>query len=331
MVNLRITIPFLEQCSFFMNLLRDIALFVEVVNTRSFSRAAPNLNMPPSTLSRRISGLEQEIGLRLLNRTTRKVEVTEAGAAYFGRCAHLVDEARVAHEDLAETVNVGRGTLRLSCTADFACVYLPDILTDFTRMYPAINVDLDLSSRFADLISEGLDGALRIGKLSDSALVARRIGSLHLGLYASPAYLEHAPALFRPKDLAKHVCIRLSSTERGSNWQLHRIGPTLERTRDAAPESVKVEGRFSVSSVFMIRELTLRGAGIGVIDHRLAQASVESGELVHVRAQWCLAPAPLHLLTPSRLMPARVRLFREFLTERLKATNPAPIGLGPLP
>jgi len=276
-------------------------------------------------LSRRISGLEQEIGLRLLNRTTRRVEVTGAGAAYFGRCAHLIDEARVAHEDLADTVNVGRGTLRLSCTADFACVYLPDILTDFTRMYPAINVDLDLSSRFADLISEGLDGALRIGKLNDSALVAMRIGSLHLGLYASPAYLAQAPVLQRPMDLAKHVCVRLSPTERGSHWHLYGIHSTPEGTREATPESVKVEGRFSVSSVFMIRELALRGAGVGVIDHRLARSSVESGQLVHVLPQWCLAPAPLHLLTPSRLMPARVRLFRDFLTERLKEVNAVPI------
>lgn len=305
-----------------MNLLRDIALFVEVVNARSFSRAAANLGMPPSTLSRRISGLEQEIGLRLLNRTTRKVEVTEAGAAYFGRCAHLVDEARVAHEDLAETVNVGRGTLRLSCTADFACVYLPDILTDFTRKYPAVNVDLDLSSHFVDLISEGLDAALRIGKLADSALIARRVGSLHLGLYASPAYLRQAPVLSHPKDLAHHVCIRLNATERGSEWHLHRIGATTTRTLETAPESVKVSGRFSVASVFMIRELTLRGAGIGLIDRRLAAASVAQGQLIHVLPKWCLAPAPLHLLTPSRLMPARVRLFREFLVERLQDPKP---------
>jgi DNA-binding transcriptional LysR family regulator len=311
-----------------MNLLRDIALFVEVVNTKSFSRAATNLGMPPSTLSRRISGLEQEIGLRLFNRTTRKVEVTEAGAAYFGRCAHLVDEARVAHEDLAETVNVGRGTLRLSCTADFACVYLPDILTDFTRMYPAINVDLDLSSRFVDLISEGLDAALRIGELSDSALVARRIGSLHLGLYASPLYLKQAPDLSSPQDLSNHVCIRLNSTERGSVWQLHHVDKKRARTPAGAPDSVKVDGRFSVSSVFMIRELTLRGAGVGVIDRRLAASSVESGRLVHVLPQWCLAPAPLHLLTPSRLMPARVRLFREFLVERLREPKPAPMEAG---
>lgn len=309
-----------------MNLLRDIALFVEVVNTKSFSRAAMNLGMPASTLSRRISGLENQIGLRLFNRTTRKVEVTEAGAAYFGRCAHLVDEARVAHEDLAETVNVGRGTLRLSCTADFACVYLPEILTDFTRTYPAINVDLDLSSRLVDLISEGLDAALRIGELRDSALVAKRIGSLHLGLYASPSYLKQAPDLLCPQDLSTHVCIRLSSTERGSLWHLHPIDGSRANTIEATPESVKVDGRFSMRSVFMIRELTLRGAGVGVIDQRLAASFVESGQLIHVLPQWCLAPAPLHLLTPSRLMPARVRLFREFLVERLQGPKPAPIG-----
>lgn len=305
-----------------MNLLRDIALFVEVVNTKSFSQAAANLAMPASTLSRRISTLEQEIGVRLFNRTTRKVDVTEAGAAYFGRCAHLVDEARVAHEDLAETVNVGKGTLRLSCTADFACVYLPDILTDFTRKYPAIDVDLDLSSRFADLITEGLDAALRLGKLSDSSLIARRIGSLHLGLYASPAYLEQAPPLDLPGDLANHVCVRLHSSEKGSRWQLHHASASPQDFRAPKPETVQVGGRFSVSSVFMIRELTLRGAGVGVIDRRLAASSVARGQLVRVLPQWCLTPTPLHLLTPSRLMPARVRLFREFLVGHLCDPKP---------
>jgi DNA-binding transcriptional LysR family regulator len=148
---------------------------------------------------------------------------------------------------------------------------------------------------------------------------------LHLGLYASPGYLKQAPALSHPQDLTQHVCVRLNSTERGSHWQLHRIETAPTRKVATSPEIVKVGGRFSVSSVFMIRELTLRGAGVGVIDGRLAAPCVEGGQLVHVLPRWCLTPAPLHLLTPSRLMPARVRLFREFLIKALQDSNPAPM------
>jgi DNA-binding transcriptional LysR family regulator len=167
---------------------------------------------------------------------------------------------------------------------------------------------------------------LRIGKLNDSALVAKHIGNLHLGLYASPDYLKQAPALLHPQDLTRHVCVRLNSTERGSQWQLHRIDSTLAHKVTARPETVKVGGRFSVSSVFMIRELALRGAGVGVIDGRLAAPCFQNGQLIHVLPQWCLTPAPLHLLTPSRLMPARVRLFREFLIKALQDSNPAPMA-----
>ena len=296
-----------------MHLLRDIALFVEVVNTRSFTRAAENLEMPPSTLSRRISGLERNIGLRLLNRTTRRVEVTDAGTAYYARCAHLVAEARVAHEQLAETVNVAKGTLRIACTPDFATQYLAPVVVEFTRRYPEVNVELSLSPRVEDLLVENLDLALRIGKLSDSALVARRVATLQLGLYAAPSYFAVAAPPRHPADLSRHVCIRMRSDEAGSTWNLSERGSSEK----AAGIAVPVTGRFVVSSTLLIRQLTLLGAGIGVIDQVAAAEEVKTGRLLPVLPDWRLAPVPLHMLTASRLVPARVRLFGDFLGECL--------------
>jgi DNA-binding transcriptional LysR family regulator len=295
-----------------MQLLRDIALFVEVVNTRSFKGAAANLDMPPSTLSRRIAGLEREIGLRLLNRTTRRVDVTEAGAAYFARCAHLVEEARVAHEQLAENVNVAKGTLRIACTPDFATQYLAPVIVAFTQRHPQVSIELSLSSRAEDLLVEGLDMALRIGKLPDSGLVARRVATLQLGLYAAPGYLAVADAPSHPDELQQHMCIRMRADEGGSTWRLSRRAEP-----EGAAVAVRVTGRFVVSSNLMIRQLTLMGAGIGIIDQNVAAEGVKSGQLVPVLPEWSLAPVPLHILTSSRLVPARVRLFGAMLAEGL--------------
>jgi DNA-binding transcriptional LysR family regulator len=297
-----------------MQLLRDIALFVEVVNTKSFTLAAQHLEIPASTLSRRISGLEQQIGLRLLHRTTRKVNVTEAGAAYYAKCAHLVEEARVAHEDLLDNHSQAKGTLRLSCSADFANHYLPDVLIQYTQRYPQVTVELDLTSRVVDLVTENFDAALRFGKLPDSGLVAKTIAHIQPILVAAPGYLQHAPALTRPEQLEQHMCIRMNAKDSGSRWK-------LSNRRSGATQVVPVQGRFAIASVSLNKKLALQGVGIAVIDQALVQDEMNTGQLVQVLPQWRLLPVDLHLLTPSRLMPARVRLFGEMLVQALTSTT----------
>jgi DNA-binding transcriptional LysR family regulator len=285
-------------------------LFVEVVHTRSFTKAAARLDMPASTLSRRISALEREIGLRLLNRTTRRVEVSDAGGAYYARCAPLVEQARVAHEQLAETVSRATGTLRLACSADFATFYMGPLLVAFTQRHPQVDVELDLSPRPVDLVAENVDAALRIGPLADSSLVARPIAKLQLGLYAAPDYLALAAAPREPDDLAAHVCIRLRADTRNRLWQLSPVD-------GGRPRTVSVTGRFVSGSIAMTRQLALLGAGIGAVDETMAHDDLTRGRLRRVLPGWRLPPVALTLLTPSRLMPARVRLFGDFLVERL--------------
>jgi DNA-binding transcriptional LysR family regulator len=295
-------------------LLRDIGLFVEVVNEKSFTRAAKHLEMPASTVSRRIAGLEKQIGTQLLHRTTRRVDLTDAGAAYYARCAHLVKEAQLAHEQLSEIITKPRGTLRLSCTPDFAATFLAEILVEFAEQYPEVNFELDLSNRKVDVATEHFDAAIRIGRLDDSNLISVRIGVLPLVLYAAPAYLKRSPALRSPEELALHSCIRLHANENGSTWIFEQV----DKSKSEKAALVKVSGRFVANNMSMLCQLTHLGAGIGIIDKTIAIELVTQGRLVQVLPGWQLQPVEIHLLAPSRLMPARLRVFANFLKDRFQ-------------
>ena len=161
-----------------MEFLNDMALFVEVVKARSFTRAAETLGIPNSTLSRRISELEKAIGLRLLHRTTRKIEPTEAGQLYFERCKRIVDEARLAHEQLGEMLARPSGLLRASLPPDFAIFYMAPLIAEFAQIYPGISFEFDLSPQQADLISDPVDVVIRMGEPPNSNLIARKLASL---------------------------------------------------------------------------------------------------------------------------------------------------------
>lgn len=304
------------------NLLRDIALFVEVVRTRSFTRAADHLEMPAPTLSRRVSRLEAAIGLQLLTRTTRRVALTEAGAAYYARCEPLIEEASLAHEQLAQLVHVATGTLRLACPADFAALRLAPVLVDFTNAHSAVRVELLLNRR-GDLVGDNLDAAIRVGSLSDSSLVTRRVGGVRHELYAAPSYVARVSSPAVPADLTRHECIRMTGDQHATQWRLTPTGAAFPVQTVRVP----VAGRFVAGSMSMVRELTLLGVGIGAIDVQLARRHVEEGTLLRVLPDWALPDVPVHFVTPSRLMPARVRLFAEWLAGRLSdATASAPVA-----
>ncbi|WP_206434404.1 LysR family transcriptional regulator [Iodobacter ciconiae] len=171
-----------------MALLNDMALFVEVVRAMSFRRAADAIGVSNSTLSRRVSTLEKSIGLRLLRRTTRKLELTEAGQIYYEHCKRIVDEAKLAHEQLGDLLAQPSGVLRASLPVDFAATYLAPLIAEFARSYPGILFDFDLTPQRADLVAEPFDVAIRMGEPQDSGLIARKLASLPT-LYLVPLYL----------------------------------------------------------------------------------------------------------------------------------------------
>ncbi|CAI0940907.1 LysR family transcriptional regulator [Serratia ficaria] len=285
--------------------LNDMALFVEVVKAMSFRRASEAIAIPTSTLSRRISSLEKAIGLRLLHRTTRKIELTEAGIIYYDRCRRIIEEARLAHEQLGEMLAQPTGVLRASLPVDFAVIYMSALIAEFSQQYPGISFEFDLTPRRVDLVTEPFDIAIRMGEQPDSNLIARQLATLPTYLYASPKYLENASELQHPDDLIRHECLGFPKS---GQWVLHQ---------DSEMTEVAVSGRFALNSVGMIRRLASLALGIVLLPAQVAAEEVAQGRLIQVLPQWQGNTIPVYALTETRLLPAKTQRFIEFLRERL--------------
>ncbi|MDR3159646.1 MAG: LysR family transcriptional regulator [Zoogloeaceae bacterium] len=285
-----------------MELLNDMTLFVEVVRTQGFRRAVKANGIPNSTLSRRIGALEKSIGLRLLHRTTRKIELTEAGQLYFERCRRIVEEARLAHEQLGE--------LRASFPADFAVTYLARLIAEFAGRYPGITFDFDFSPRQVDLVREPFDVAIRVGCPEadipgGAQQIARPLVFLTPCLYASPDYLERAGEPSLPADLEEHECLHFL---KASAWTLSDGAQTL---------TVAAKGRFTLNNVGMIRRLAALGMGILLTPEEIVSDELNLGRLRRILPAWRGAAITVYALTKTRLLPARTQCFIEFLRERL--------------
>lgn len=289
-----------------MERLRNMHIFVEVAKACSFGRASAVLGIPNSTVSRRVAELEREIGLRLFNRTTRKVVLTEAGQDYFERCRRIVDEARLAHEELAERLANPSGLIRVSLPVDFGVVFLSSRLAEFSRAYPEIRFDLDLTSRRADLFADPVDVVICTGTPPDSGLIARPIATLPSGLFASPDYLAARGRPVSPHDLAAHDCLRVDDRP----WSLS--APTRQEAVEIA-----VTGRFTANNIGMLRQLAINGMGIAWMARELARPDVSAQRLESVLAGWSPEPVRIYALTATRLLPAKIRVFLDFLAKNL--------------
>jgi DNA-binding transcriptional LysR family regulator len=288
-----------------MELLNDMALFVEVVNAKSFRGAAEATGVPNSTLSRRVGMLEKAIGLRLLHRTTRRVELTEAGRIYYERCRRIVDEARIAHEQLGEMLAQPSGVLRASLPVDFATVYLAPLITAFAERYPGISFDFDLTPRRVDLVAEPFDVAIRMGEQPSSTLIARQLALLTAQVYASPRYLERAGGIRHPSELTRHECLGFPKAD---TWTLQNQDETVQ---------VQVGGRYVLNSVGMFRRLATLDQGLVFLPRAVVEEDLAAGRLRHVLPGWQGKPTPVYALTETRLLPAKTQRFIEFLQERL--------------
>lgn len=261
--------------------------------------------MPNSTLSRRVSELEKAIGLRLLHRTTRKIELTEAGQLYYERSKRIVDEARLAHEQLGAMLNQPSGVLRVSLPVDLATFYLTPIIGEFARHYPGITFEFDLTPRRVDLVAEPFDVAIRIGKLEDSGLITRLIGRHSRHLYASPGYIEASGEPATPAELTEHECIGML---RSPIWSLRQGMNKVD---------VAVRGRFTLNSVGMIRALAVNHQGIALLPEKIVAEDMAFDRLRRILPEWQGSAVSIFAVTETRLIPAKTQRFIEFLSSRL--------------
>lgn len=292
-----------------LNNLNDIALFVAVVKARSFRKAAESLDMPTSTLSRRISHLEKSISIRLLHRTTRQVELTELGRSYFERCQHIIEQAQNAHEELSQAAESPSGLLRLSMVEEYAADYIVPHLAEFRALHPGIRFEFDINTRRANLVSDSVDIAFRMGQVTDSGLIARKLSTFKMGLYASADYLKQAPKLKTPNDLSAHQCLQLSNID----W-------TLNKATQRVVHKFKTPN-YSANSMSLLKQCVLQDIGIAMLSDAMMREDLAHGTVIRVLPDWCPNEVPVYALTETRLLPAKTRTFLEFIAQQHHANS----------
>lgn len=291
----------------------ELKAFVKVVQSGSFTRAADTLETQKSYLSRVVTGLERKLGVRLLERSTRSMHLTEIGRAVYERAIGILgavdDTERIAAQLNAEP----RGTLKLTCGTEFGMIAVSGWIDRYLQVYPQVSVEADFTGRLLDLVHEGFDLAIRIGELADSRLAARRLGTLSYGLFASPAYLKRQPRPRHPADLRNHRQLVFHAGGHGGGWRL---------TRGTEQVKVEVSARLRVNNSFAVRDAAVAGLGVAQLPDRVAQPAVESGALVRVLPQWRPNTVPVSAVFASnRYLSAKVRAFVDLAARDFAATS----------
>jgi len=281
-------------------------LFVRIVETGSFSAVARELEMLQPSVSKHMNMLEQSLGVRLLNRTTRKISLTDAGREYFERCQRIIDDVNELETEVLGLQNKPTGTLRISSPVAFGQMVLFPLLLSFRNQFADMGVDLSLDDRYADLVQEGFDVAIRIGELEDSQLVARHIGSSARICVASPSYLSQNGTPQTPNELKDHNCITYTHLF-SSVWPF----------RDAKGlVSIKVVGNFRANSGYAIKDAVMSDVGIALVPALLVKEEIESGTLVSILNDYAPDPFRISAVYPStRLIPRKVKLFVDFIKD----------------
>ena len=291
-----------------MNTLEDMRIFVATLETGSFTAASEQLALSKQFVSRRVMALEARLGVRLLNRTTRRLHVTDAGHEYYARAVRILED--VSDAELAVSSRGGRvqGTLRVSAPMSFGTLVLGELVPAFMLRYPAIRLELELNDRSVDLVREGYDMAIRIGRLEDSTLVARALAPTRMLTCCSPAYLEGRGAPATPDQLGEHDCL-LYGHGRGSAWGFQV---------DGRPYPVQVEGRLLANNGEMVREAAIAGLGIAWQPGFIVGAALRAGTLVSVLDDFAPPPMAVHVVYPQhRQASLAIRALTDFLVEAL--------------
>lgn len=280
--------------------LNDTLVFVRVAQAGGFSAAARLTGTPVSTLSVRVARLEQRLGVTLLQRTTRRLRLTEAGQTYLRQAARGLEDILQAEAQIDAGRHEAQGLLRVTLPIDMGDDQLLVILSAYRARHPGVSIELVFSDARLDLVEHGLDLALRAGELADSSLIARQIGQARWAPFAHPDYLKRAPALRQPKDLVQHDALCFSPLGRDS-WTL---------TRGKARVSVPLRSAFAANDMRLIRQLALDALGVALLPDYVCRREVNHGQLVALLPGWYARTDPIHLVYPAqRFVPPKLRHF----------------------
>jgi DNA-binding transcriptional LysR family regulator len=311
-VDILLHIP--QQLPPVMDRFHAISAFVKVVETGSFAGAAARLDLSVSSVSRQVADLEAHLDARLLNRTTRRLSLTESGRAFHERCVQLLADL----EEAEQSANVGtiepRGTLRLTSAVSFGSRHLAPALAEFAARHPAMRFDIELSDRATDLVEEGFDVAVRIGDIGSQNLVGRSVGATHLVCCAAPSYLARHGTPRAPEDLAGHTCLTYEYSAQRNDWPF--------RDRQGRDRSARVTGAVHANNGRFLEALAVEGVGIVLEPDFIVGPDVRAGRLVRLLRGFEPPPTTIYVVYPSRRhLSAKVRVFADFLAARFATAD----------
>jgi DNA-binding transcriptional LysR family regulator len=298
--------------------LNEIRVFARVVQSRSFTAAARDLQMPKSTVSRKVTDLEERLGVRLLQRTTRTLGLTDEGRTYYDFCARIIGEVDEAELAVGRLRGVPRGLLRVTTPLNFA--FMGTILADFAKKHPEVTLDVVSTDRRVGLVEEGFDVAVRAGPLADSTLIARPLATIRRIAVASAGYLKKRGRPRQPADLAQHDCLVFGAGESPTTWRLEKGAVSVD---------VSVKPSLVINDFDVLLEAALAGLGVAMLPVFRCVGLVRERRIEHVLKEWCSPRAAIHAVYPStRLLSPKVKAFVDHLQEKF---TPPPWELGPAP
>jgi DNA-binding transcriptional LysR family regulator len=294
-----------------MDPLNDVAVFVQVVNSGSFTAAAEALDMSKSVVSKYVTRLEDRLGARLLNRTTRRLSLTEVGRAFFERSQRGLLEIEEAEAEVSRLQGEPRGQLRLNSPMSFGILHVAPLLPAFQARYPALAVDMVLDDRKVDLVDEGFDLAIRIGELPDSTLVARRLGPCRHVVCATPEYLARHGVPQTPAELARHPALVFRYHNAPTEWRF--------TAADGSFHQVHLESRLQMNNSLALREAVLQGAGLTLTPTFVVGADLRAGRLRTVLDGYRAMEVSIYAVYPQRKhLSPKIRAFVDFMAERIE-------------
>lgn len=289
-----------------MDKLNSMAIFVEVVNGESFTAAAEKTGLSRAQVSKSVNQLEAYLGARLLNRTTRRISLTETGRIYYERCKAILNDIVEVEGIAGEQASKPHGRLTISAPTSFGILHLNEAIPQYMKQYPRVQISLSLADRFIDVVAEGFDLAIRIAALEDSSLIARRIAPCHRVFCASPDYLNRYGTPKVPQDLAIHQCLIYSNDLKPDTWILH--GPN-------GTESIKVNGPICADNGDILKAAAISGLGVTLLPTFIAGPDLGAGRLRQVLPDYCPPEISIYVVFPSRrYLSAKVKTFVDFLS-----------------